>query len=86
MVRLGLILMQMLLLPSKASEKTPADPQNPLLAASNATNPPHAASASGSNNDDDKLSDYVPDSRDLSVSRAVSWCPAHHLAAFSHAA
>ncbi|WWD08624.1 hypothetical protein V865_006737 [Kwoniella europaea PYCC6329] len=38
---------------------------NPLLAASNAT--PGGAGA-----DDDKLSDYVPNSRDLSVSRAPS--------------
>ena len=39
--------------------------QNPLLAASNAV-------TNGSGADDDKLSDYVPESRDLSVSRAVS--------------
>lgn len=38
--------------------------QNPLLAASN---------ANGRNDvDEDKLSDYVPNSRDISVSRAVS--------------
>lgn len=37
--------------------------QNPLLAAAN---------ASSNNADDDKLSDYIPDSRDLSMSRAVS--------------
>lgn len=39
--------------------------QNPLLAASSAVNPSNGV-------DDDKLSDYVPGSRDLSVSRAVS--------------
>lgn len=39
--------------------------QNPLLAASNAAN-------GGASGDDDKLSDYVPGSRDISVSRAVS--------------
>jgi len=39
--------------------------QNPLLAAANAAN-------NGTGADDDKLSDYVPDSRDLSMSRAVS--------------
>ncbi|EIW69137.1 hypothetical protein TREMEDRAFT_68987 [Tremella mesenterica DSM 1558] len=38
---------------------------NPLLAASNVLNPPNA-------NDEDKLSDYVPNSRDISVSRAPS--------------
>ena len=40
------------------------DGQNPLLAASNALSAPAV--------DDDKLSDYVPNSRDISVSRAVS--------------
>ncbi|KAK8861335.1 hypothetical protein IAR55_002154 [Kwoniella newhampshirensis] len=39
---------------------------NPLLAASNVANP------GGNGADDDKLSDYVPTSRDLSVSRAPS--------------
>jgi hypothetical protein len=43
--------------------------QNPLLAASNALGAPRSQ-----NGDDDKLSDYVPDSRDMSVSRAVSRC------------
>lgn len=42
--------------------------QNPLLAASNAHGHPN-----NNGSDDDKLSDYVPGSRDLSVSRAV--CP-----------
>jgi len=42
--------------------------QNPLLAASN-------AATNGNGVDDDKLSDYVPESRDLSVSRAVSLAP-----------
>lgn len=41
-----------------------SDIQNPLLAAANANRNP--------NGEDDALSDYVPDSRDLSVSRAVS--------------
>ncbi|OCF45020.1 transcription activator snf2l1 [Kwoniella heveanensis CBS 569] len=43
------------------------DNMNPLLAASNAAN-----TGNGSGVDDDKLSDYVPNSRDLSVSRAPS--------------
>lgn len=43
--------------------RDPADVQNPLLAAANANRNP---------NDDDTLSDYVPESRDISVSRAVS--------------
>ena len=42
--------------------KTNTDIQNPLLAAANANRNP---------NDDDTLSDYVPESRDISVSRAV---------------
>ena len=42
--------------------KNPAYVQNPLLAAANANRNP---------NDDDTLSDYVPESRDISVSRAV---------------
>ncbi|KAL1410183.1 chromatin remodeling complex Adenosinetriphosphatase [Vanrija albida] len=47
---------------------------NPLLAAANAA----------ANADDDKLSDYVPDSRDLSMSRAASTngsdkTPQHHI-------
>lgn len=43
--------------------------QNPLLAAANAGRAPPTGSTTG---EDDTLSDYVPDSRDLSVSRAVS--------------
>lgn len=42
--------------------RNPANVQNPLLAAANANRNP---------NDDDTLSDYVPESRDISVSRAV---------------
>ncbi|ORY25274.1 putative chromatin remodelling complex ATPase chain [Naematelia encephala] len=52
---------------------------NPLLAASNAAN-----NGNGNGADDDKLSDYVPNSRDISMSRAVSAIgsderPEHHL-------
>ena len=42
--------------------RTFANVQNPLLAAANANRNP---------NDEDTLSDYVPESRDISVSRAV---------------
>jgi hypothetical protein len=50
--------------PNMIASESSADPQNPLLAAANANRNP---------NDDDTLSDYVPESRDMSVSRAVSW-------------
>lgn len=49
--------------------------QNPLLAAANANRNPPTGSTNG---DEDTLSDYVPDSRDLSVSRAVSLSPIEH--------